>query len=133
MVDFNNGKDSEQPRGSGGTSVASLQEFTRSDLAMVRSLAAQGLIDGPRMAGMTGQIAEIVENPDSPQRMRIAAFKALAALQVGMMKLLSDLHKLPADAAANVTNQQINIYLPSNGREATNGHLTNGHASNGRH
>lgn len=41
--------------------------------------------------------------------------------------------QITSEDAARVTNQQINIYLPANGREAINGQLTNGHDGNGKH
>lgn len=47
-----------------------------------------------------------------------------------------DQHKMldklaPNSSEASVTNQQINIYLPANGRETANGHTANGR--NGKH
>lgn len=130
MVDFNTETDGE-PRGSGGTSIATLQEFTRGDLVLIRSLATQGVIPADRMAGMTNQIAGIVESEETSSRLKVAAYKALAALQLGMMKILAELHRqqAPAGPMGGVTNQQINIYLPSNEREtkaAINGHHANG-------
>jgi hypothetical protein len=106
-------------------------EHSRRDIALVRSAARQGLLTPDRMGALADRL-EKVATTEKQARIRVAADKALVAMQVAMMRALDDSARgSGGESVASVTNQQINIYLPANGREQANGHLANGR--NGQH
>jgi hypothetical protein len=90
-------------------------------------LAKKGLLSLDDMAGLAARLNEVLTS-STEERMKVAAGKALVTLQVSLLRLLKDC-ALGSGGETNVTNQQINIYVPDNGRET---YLTNGN-SNGRH
>lgn len=103
-------------------------EHYSSDIILVRSLCRQGLLSVERMEALRDRL-ETVANTSADVRMRVQADKTLASMQIQMLKLLHDSHR-GTGGESQVTNQQINIYLPSNGRETTALPSVNG---NGRH
>jgi hypothetical protein len=102
-------------------------EHSKQDIALVRGLAKKGLLSLDDMAGLAARLNEVLTS-STEERMKVAAGKALVTLQVSLLRLLKDC-ALGSGGETNVTNQQINIYVPDNGRET---YLTNGN-SNGRH
>jgi hypothetical protein len=100
-------------------------EHSKADIALVRGLAKRGLLSPEQMAAMVLRLENVAINGEE-ERIRVAADKALASLTVQLMRIVVDSAKGSGDQSASVTNQQINIYLPANGREVTNG-------SNGQH
>jgi hypothetical protein len=101
-------------------------ENSKQDIATVRGLARRGLLSADSIQAISARL-ERVATTGTEERMRVAADKALSVLQISLMKLLMD-NARGEGGNSPVTNQQINIYLPSNGRE-----LTNGHNGNGKH
>lgn len=102
-------------------------EHSKRDIALVRSLARQGLLSPERMQQLAARL-EKVASTGKEERIRVAADKALVTMQVSLLNILHDSASEKSQAATQtVQNQQINIYLPQNGREAIE---QNG---NGRH
>lgn len=101
-------------------------EHSKQDIALVRSLARNGLLSTEQIAALSARLVRIAETGQE-ERMRLAADKTLSVFQVACMKLLLDSSKGSGADSTNVTNQQINIYLPDNRRELTNGN------GNGKH
>ncbi len=104
-------------------------EHSKGDIAMVRSLARHGLLSADSIHAISKRLEDVAMHGEE-ERMRVAADKALAVMQISLMKLLVDKPE-GSGAGSTVTNQQINIYMPANGRETDQ--LTNGHNGNGRH
>jgi hypothetical protein len=133
MVDFNkNGNgDAQKPRGQG--------ESPRGESGLTPAqearLIATALNPRKRFRLSRKVKAEMVEAScghmhDPDPRVGVRGVANLLAME---RQNQADEHKaidkvLPTESGT--TNQQINIYLPANGREETGGHLTNG---NGRH
>ena len=99
-------------------------EHSKRDIALVRSLSRKGLLSAESMAAMAQRLESVAKNGDK-ERIRVAADKALVSLQVALLRLLRETATGPAQTSS-VTNQQINFYLPTNGRELANGHNGNG-------
>lgn len=100
--------------------LPSLSIHRREDLELIRRQATQGMLPPATIMGLLQELAMLAIDKDSKPRTKIAAVRAVTPLQLGLLKLLQNLHGVGAEqaTAANVTNQQINIYLPANGREA---------------
>lgn len=98
---------------------------------MVRGLARHGLLPADRLIAISERLERVAQNA-TEERLRVAADKALAVMQVSLMKILADAAMGVGGNSANVTNQQINIYLPENGRE-TAAIESNGDNGNGKH
>jgi hypothetical protein len=105
-------------------------ENSRRDIVMVTGLARSGLLTPEKMAELAERLEKIsVSGKD--ERIRLRANEALAAFQNALMGKLVDVAKIrlgvdDASKGGTTNNQQINIYLPSNGRESLNGHDRNG-------
>jgi hypothetical protein len=106
-------------------------EHSKADMQMVRSLARKGLLSERGMWRMKRRLENTARN-SGEERLRVAADKTLAALQVALMRILTDSTRGAGGKVLEIENQQINIYLPANGREE-HPVLTNGHNGNGKH
>lgn len=91
-------------------------EHSKADIAMVRSLVKRGLLPAEHIQELAERL-ERVAAANEGDRLGMAADKTLASMQVALLRLLVDCGKGSGMESASVTNQQINIYLPSNGRE----------------
>lgn len=99
--------------------LPNISVYRREDMVMVLNHAKQGLLPPATMARLQDEIAMIIDNPHTKDRVKVSAFKALAAVWLAILKEIRSMHGCgDAQQAASVTNQQINIYLPENGREA---------------
>lgn len=76
------------------------------------------------------RLNEIVETGDN-NRDVIQSAKVLVDCQKQDVDIALKMVAIDSDKPTAVTNQQINIYLPSNGREAITPPRVNGHSSNG--
>lgn len=90
-------------------------EHSKRDIGLVRKHARRGVLRGDRLARVITRLEDVAQN-GLEERLRVAADKALAAIHLASLKILADVAKQPDKQTASVTNQQINIYLPDNGR-----------------
>ncbi len=133
MVDFNSNGNGKKPGGQ-GESPRGESGLTPSEEA---ALIATALNPRKRFRLSRELKREMVETSrqhmlDADSRVGVRGVANLLTME---RLNQADDHKAIDKASpneGNVTNQQINIYLPANGREETNGHLTNGNG-NGRH
>lgn len=96
--------------------------YRRQDLLDLRVAVKNGRLPEATLSRLAREIAILIEDEKSKGRLKVSAFKALVELQRLMIASELKIHNAdkPAEAAqpGSVTNQQINIYMPANGREA---------------
>ena len=101
-------------------------EHSKQDIALIRSLANKGLLSPDSIKAIAERLEQVAVGGEK-ERTRVAADRALAAMQISLLKLLMETARGSGGDSGPVTNQQINIYLPQNGRESNGLGMTNGH------
>lgn len=91
-------------------------EHSREDLRMVGALAKKGLLSAERMVEMIDRL-ENTAKVSEREALRVRADQTLATMQVQLLKLLKDISQGQQAQPTHVVNQQVNFYLPENGRE----------------
>ncbi len=126
MVDFNHPTNGEEPGGKGDGSYISPVQANKLVGMMLNPRRRWKITKEAKQHAMSATIRNL---DDEDGRVVNGAVANLIRME-GQNQTDANLDKQRDAKSTHIENQQVNIYLPSNGREQTNG-LLNGHSSNG--
>jgi len=93
--------------------------YRAEDLISLRSAIKRATLSPETILRLQEELAMAMGDPTVKIRQKVSIGKVLFPLWVSLQKLLKDMQQPEAaQQPTSVTNQQINIYLPDNGRAA---------------